>query len=186
MEENILIEKAIGGDVSAFEQLLSNYQTKIYNIAYYLSGNEFDAKDLLQEIMLKVFKSLKSFRGDSSFSRWLWQIAHNTFLDDCKKSYKKNLSLTDSLDSIEWFISDNSSPLEDAEKSYLKKQVDDVLLKIPPKYRLVIVMCDMQGFSYSEIAEINKCSIGTVKSRLNRGRYMLRKKIKISGTFYKD
>jgi len=183
MEENLLIEKAVSGDVSAFEQLISNYQLKIYNIALQLSGNEPDARDISQEVFIKIFKELKSFRSECSFSGWLWRIVHNTFYDECKKSYRKRMSITDSLDSVSYFLKDTSNPFEETEKSLLKKQVEIALSKIPPKYRVTVVMYDIQGFTYNEIAEIIKCSIGTIKSRLNRGRCLLKEKIKKIGTF---
>ncbi|OGS43066.1 MAG: hypothetical protein A2539_09255 [Elusimicrobia bacterium RIFOXYD2_FULL_34_15] len=179
MEENILIEKAVSGDVTAFEQLISNYQLKIFNIALQLSGNEPDARDISQEVLIKIYRELKSFRGESSFSGWLWRIVHNTFLNECKKSYKKKVPLTDSIDSVSYYLSDNSNPLDEVEKSYMKKQIKNALSKIPPEYSITVVMYDIQGFTYNEIAVITKCSIGTIKSRLNRGRNMLKEKLKI-------
>ncbi|MFH0948470.1 MAG: sigma-70 family RNA polymerase sigma factor [Elusimicrobiota bacterium] len=182
-EESTLIEKAKNGDVHSFEKIISIHQEKIYNLAYRLTGNEPDARDLSQDVIIKVFCSIKNFYGKSTFSTWLWRIIHNTFLDECKSKYRKNSSITTSIETVFNITDDKNQPEKEAEKSDFRRQVKQSLLSIPPKYRMAVVMCDIQGFSYNEIADISRTSIGTVKSRLNRGRELLKKIILESGTF---
>ena len=184
IEESALIEKAKDGDVNSFEKLISNHLNNIYNLSYQLIGNEADARDLSQEVVIKIFNSIKNFRGDSTFSTWIWRIVHNTFLDEFKKTYKKMSGFTDSIDSMAWLISSKDSPSEEVEKEELKKQLEQSLLKIPIKYRFVIIMYNIQGFSYNEIAKTIKCSVAVVKSRLNYGRNLLRKILVKSKMFF--
>ncbi|OGS47239.1 MAG: hypothetical protein A2539_10625 [Elusimicrobia bacterium RIFOXYD2_FULL_34_15] len=174
-EENNLIEKAKKGDVRAFEKLISDHLQSIYNLSYQLIGNEADARDLSQEVIIKIFNSIGNFRGDSLFSTWIWRIVHNTFLDEFKKSYKKITSVTDPIDSMPWLAQNDDSPLEEAEKNEFREKFEKALLEVPLKYRLVIIMYNLQGFSYNEIAETVNCSVATVKSRLSYGRNLLRK-----------
>lgn len=182
-DENDLIEKAKCGDAAAFEKLLSYHQEKIYNFAYRLTGNEPDARDISQDAMIKAYLSLKDFRQNSSFSTWLWRIVYNTFLDLCKSSYSKNALLSIPLETALFLKDNNPGPDKEMENSDFRKQVEDTLSKLPLKNRAAIIMCDIQGFSYEDIAEISKISVGTVKSRLNRGRKLLQKLILKSGTF---
>ncbi|MDD5687963.1 MAG: RNA polymerase sigma factor [Elusimicrobia bacterium] len=184
VEENNLVKKAKSGDVNAFEKLISIHQERIYNFAYYLTGNEPDARDLSQDVLIKIFCSINNFEEKSRFSTWVWRIIHNTFLDECKSSYKKNLSQSISLESILHVKDERDCPEKEVEKSQFSENVEQTLLKIPVKYRITVVMYDIQGFSYDEIAEISKSSIGTIKSRLNRGRKLLSKMIMKSGTFF--
>ena len=89
IEESALIEKAKDGDVNSFEKLISNHLNNIYNLSYQLIGNEADARDLSQEVVIKIFNSIKNFRGDSTFSTWIWRIVHIRFLMNSKKHIKK-------------------------------------------------------------------------------------------------
>lgn len=183
-ENIIFLEKAKNGDVDAFEKLIASHQEKIYNFAYQLTGNEPDARDISQETIIKVYNSLKNFRKDSSFSTWLWRIVYNTFLNECKSSYRKKSLLTVSVESLFNLRDNNPEPDKEIENLDFQKQVEQTLLKLPVKYRMTIAMHDMQGIPYEEIARICKISMGTVKSRLNRGRKMLKRIILKSGTFF--
>lgn len=184
VDEKILIEGAKTGAVDAFEKLISIHQEKIYNFAYRLTGNEPDARDLSQDSIIKIFCFLKEFRGESSFSTWLWRIVYNTFLDLCKSSHKKNALLTIPIETTLYLKDNNPGPDKEMENSDLRKRVELALSKLPVRYRMAIIMYDIQGFSYEELAKISKISMGTVKSRLSRGRKLLKKIILKSGTFF--
>lgn len=180
--EKIWLAKSKDGDIESFERLIAKHQHIAYNIAYRMVGNEEDAKDITQEAFIKVFKSIKSFREDSSFSTWLYRIVMNTCKDELRKKKVKVVSIDQRIEtdesSIGIEISDQSySP----ETIYEKKQLHDLLHKaltdLPEQNRIVVIMRDVQGFSYEDIAQCINVPVGTVKSRINRGRQMLREMI---------
>lgn len=178
--ENILLEKAKAGDISAFEQLIECYQRKIYNIALRIVGNYDDANDLAQEVLIRIFKSIGSFKQQSSFSTWIYRITTNVCLDEIRKrKNRKVISLDEEikLDDGEMkrqIVSDDPLPEDMAEKSEMRKIVNDAINRLSEEHKIVIVLRDIQGFSYEEISQIIKCPEGTVKSRINRARQVLK------------
>lgn len=193
MEEMLLIKKAQKGDSDAFEILIEKYFKSIYNIAYRMANNQDDASDMTQEIMIKLFKNLGSFKGNSKFSTWVYRVASNTCLDELKKLNRHNhTSLNaeyDTGDGEVVFEAEDTSPTPDkvAEQRELKQIVASAIAKLNPDHRAVVVLRDIRGLSYEEIARVLNCSEGTVKSRLNRARTSLKEIIKkdfnFDGTF---
>ena len=177
--ENILIKRAVKGDNTAFETLMEKYMGVIYNIALRMAASRDDADDMTQEIMLKIFRSIDSFKGNSKFSTWIYRVAVNTCLDELKK--KKNKTVL-SLDK-EFEDDDGTSQIE------LKDMVAAAITHLSDEHRAVIVLRDIRGMSYSEIAEIMKCGDGTVKSRISRARAQLKtileKEYNFDGTYFK-
>lgn len=174
-EEKDLIHRAKMGDVTAYEELISGYEKKVYNTVYRFLENVEDARDLTQEIFLKIFTSLKNFKEGSSFSTWLYRIAVNTCIDFCRRRKEDTLSILDEMDGSETSMGKYSTLPEDVvENKELKKALNDAIKALPEDQRICVVLRDIQGFSYMEIGEILKCSTGTVKSRINRGRRALR------------
>ncbi|MCR4429887.1 MAG: sigma-70 family RNA polymerase sigma factor [Tepidanaerobacteraceae bacterium] len=175
-EEKELIRMARMGDVCAFERLVSGYEKKVYNTAYRFFDNVEDAKDVTQEIIIKIFTSLKHFREGSSFSTWLYRIAVNTCIDFSRKKKEDFLPLQEGFDENasgiigEYFF----QPEAAAESKELKKALGDAIQALPEDQRICVVLRDIQGFSYMEIGNILNCSQGTVKSRISRGRRTLR------------
>lgn len=178
-----LLEKSRSGDVEAFEQLISKYEKKIYTIAYRFMGNHEDASDLAQEAMLKAYRSMAKFRGDASFKTWLYHITANVCRDELRKrSKRQEVSLDQPL-----VFEDGEAPRQTADWSavpedlYESKEMQEYLGKLirglTDEYRMVIVMRELQGLSYEEIAMKLDCSLGTVKSRLSRARKALKDKI---------
>jgi len=178
--EKILIKKSINGDIESFERLIEKYQVVAFNIAFRMIGNKEDASDMAQEALIKVFKSLKNFRGDSSFSTWFYRIVTNKCIDGIRKMQKVK---TVSLDKE--FESENGNySIEIADNKYLpdklyevkekKELVQTALKRVPEKYRNVLVLRDIQSFTYEEISEITNMPLGTVKSRISRGRLLLK------------
>ncbi|HOJ11975.1 MAG TPA: sigma-70 family RNA polymerase sigma factor [Clostridiales bacterium] len=183
--EKVLIEKSQNGDIEAFEKLIEAYQRKVFNIALGMFGNYEDASDMAQEVFIRIFKSIKSFKGQSLFSTWLYRITTNVCLDELRKRKNKNvisideeIHLDDGEGVVRQIIDESPSPDVIAEKKELKKVVNDAILELSAEHKEVIILRDIQGFSYDEIAEIIKCPQGTVKSRINRARNILKEILK--------
>ncbi len=179
-EEKLLLKKAIKGDIESFERLIEKYQVKAYNIALRMMGNEEDAKDTLQDAWIKIYKSLKNFRQDSSFYTWVYRIVTNTCHDALKKRHRINqvTSLTDYSNSLEGEINDIKDEVHIPERIFENKEYTQLLLealdKLSIDHKQIIILRDVQGFSYEEISQIMACSEGTVKSRLSRARIKLK------------
>lgn len=177
-----LIKRIQLGDMDAFEQLVTQYEKKVYSIAYRLVGNHEDASDLAQEAFIKVFKSIKNFRGDASFSTWLYHVVSNVCRDYLRKNKLKTSSLDEPVvfegECLERQIIDSSlGPNQIAEQKELQAYVQKLILQLPDDYRLVLVLREYMDFSYEEIAKEMNITMGTVKSRLNRARNMLKDKL---------
>jgi len=178
--EKNLLERAKSGDIAAFEQLIDSYQRKIFNIALRMLGNYDDAGDLTQEVLIRIYRSIRSFKEQSSFSTWIYRITTNVCLDEIRKrKNRKVISLDEEIkfddgDMKRQIESDEPTPEETAETEDLKKIVNDAIARLNEEHRIVIVLRDIQGLSYEEIAEVLKCPEGTVKSRINRARQALK------------
>ncbi len=179
-QEISLIEKSTKGDVGSFEELIQPYQKKAFNIAYRMLGNVEDASDVTQEALIKIFKSLDKYQGKSSFSTWVYSIVNNTCIDYIRKNKKTNVVYLDQ----ELQARDGSYKMEIAdemntpeylfEKQETQKMVQDAINQLNVDHREIIVLRDINGFSYQEIAGMLDCSEGTVKSRISRARAHLK------------
>ena len=185
LDEKELIERSQKGDIDAFEELVARYERKVYTIAYRYMGNPEDASDLAQETFLKVFKSIDKFRGESSFSTWIYRITANICKDELRKIKRKPQT---SLDQEIWLdegsvirqvVDEKPTPDEVFEQKELWNYLQDLIANLSPEYRMVIVLRDINGYSYEEIAQITETSLGTVKSRLNRARKALSEQINL-------
>ncbi len=180
-EEKLLLSHAINGDVESFEKLIESYQLKAYNIAFRMLGNEEDAKDAIQDSFIKIYHSLHNFRGDSSFYTWVYRIVSNTCYDFLKKKNRLNnniMSLTSYNNSLEGEIGDIKDELHQPDILLDNKENEATMVqcihKLSYDHKSVIILRDIQGFSYEEIAQILNCSEGTVKSRISRARNKLK------------
>jgi RNA polymerase sigma-70 factor, ECF subfamily len=182
--ERELLNKAKKGDVEAFEQLIEGCQKKVFNIALRMIGNYEDASELAQEVFIKIFKSIKNFREDSLFSTWVYKVTTNICIDELRRrKNRKVISLDEEIitqdGSISRQVEDLSpTPQMQVEKKELKKIVNEAIKELSEEHRAMIIMREIQGFSYEEIAQILKCPEGTVKSRINRARNQLRQILK--------
>lgn len=181
--EEELITRSQNGDINAFEELVARYERKVYAIAYRFMGNQEDASDLAQEAFLKAYQSIKNFRQEASFSTWICRIISNVCRDELRKLKRKNQT---SLDEEVWLaegavtkqIKDTGlTPEQVYEHKELKGYLQSLINNLNTEYRMVVILRDIQGYSYVEIAEMLDCSLGTVKSRLNRARKALREQI---------
>lgn len=174
-DENSALERAKQGDERAFEDLLAAYDKRIYNIAYRMMGNPNDAQDMAQEAIIKAYRNLGSFKGSCMFSSWIYRITVNTCLDELRRRKKRNVVYLDAVEN-EGAAYPDRAPLPDqvAESNEKYKVILSAIRDLTEDYKTVIVLRDMQGFSYQEISQIIDCNIGTVKSRINRARNILK------------
>jgi RNA polymerase sigma-70 factor (ECF subfamily) len=155
-----------------WEEVARVYGRKIYNFAYRLTGNPDDAHDLVQEVLLRVRRGLESYQP-GSFEGWLWRITRNAFLDDIRRKKRRPTSpLPEDVDRWDLASSD-SADIEYARVS-LGDDIQKALLELPIDFREAVVLCDVVGLSYEEIALACAVPIGTVRSRIHRGRKMLK------------
>lgn len=179
--DDTLVQKCKKGDLDAFDELVKRYENKVFTIAYRFVGNYTDANDLAQETFIRVYHALPSFRGDSSFATWLYRIASNVCRDELRRQRRQKKVSLDELMSQPGgnaSLADNSmTPEEVLEKNELQRAVQQCLDTLSDEHRLILVMREIQGLSYEEIAVSLDCSLGTVKSRLNRARQALKQKM---------
>lgn len=178
--EQYLLEKAKAGDVAAFEELVGSYQKKMYNLAYRIVGNPEDAADMVQEALIRIFRSIAKFKEQSSFSTWIYRITTNVCLDELRRrKNKKEFSLDQEIhgedgDMKRQIKSDDISPDSAAEQEELREIVNSAINSLPEDQKVVISLRDIQGLTYSEISQVLDCPEGTVKSRINRARNALK------------
>ena len=155
-----------------WEEVARVYGRKIYNFAYRLTGNPNDAADLVQEVLLRVRKGLASYQP-GSFEGWLWRITRNAFLDEVrKKSRRPTAPLPEEVD--RWDVSASPSADIEYDRISLGDHIQKALLELPYEFREAVVLCDVVGLSYEEIAKAVAVPVGTVRSRIHRGRKLLK------------
>lgn len=179
LNENKLIERASGGDPSAFNRLMEAHERRMYAVALRMCGNREDAQDCLQEAMLRIYRSISSFKGQSSFGTWVYRITMNTCLDELRRKKNKQSTSLDGLLDTGWSPQDESaSPEKHAVQSETRRLLHQAIQDLPEDMRSAIVLRDIQGLSYEEIAQALDINVGTIKSRISRGRDKLREKLK--------
>jgi len=182
-----VVSAVVAGDGAAFETLVHRYQRKIYNTVLRLTGDANESEDLTQEVFLKLYRGLASFRGESSFSTYVYRVASNTAVDWLRKRGPQTLSLTDEYEdgeSMEHALPDPApSPDEKMSLDERRRALSEAIAALPDHQRLVLVLREVDGLSYQEIASVTGIGEGTVKSRINRARKNL-KKMLIEGNFF--
>jgi RNA polymerase sigma-70 factor (ECF subfamily) len=174
--DNVLVERFVNGDKNAFNQLVSKYEKSVYRIAYRFFYDEEEAMDATQEIFLKVYKSLHKFEKRSSFKTWIYRIASNTCITISEKRKKGKEGLFKTI--MNWWSDRNiETPEEEVlakESSQItQKMVVEKLSQLPAKYRMPVILKDIEGLPLEKICEVLDIPLGTVKSRINRGRRLL-------------
>ncbi len=155
-----------------WEEVARVYGRKIYNFAYRLTGNPADANDLVQEVLVRVRRGLDSYQP-GSFEGWLWRITRNAFLDEVRKRKRRpTVPLPDEVD--RWDLAKADPADVEYARISLGDDIQKALLELPVEFRESVVLCDVVGLSYEEIAKAVAVPIGTVRSRIHRGRKMLR------------
>lgn len=158
-----------------WEEVARVYGRKIYNFAYRLTGNPDDASDLVQEVLLRVRRGLPDYQP-GSFEGWLWRITRNAFLDEVRRRNRRpSQSPPEELDRSE--LGSSPPPDEVLDSIRLGEDIQKALADLPYEFREAVVMCDVVGLSYEEIAAATGSPIGTVRSRIHRGRKLLRERL---------
>lgn len=183
-DEPDLIARSREGDLDAFNVLVGRYQQGLYNLCLRMLGTREPAEDATQEAFIQAFRRLSTFRGDlpggraGSFRAWLFRIGANACYDEMRRRRSRPaLSLDRPRGEDEGTTdvpADTATPDEQMERLELADVLQQALLRLPEEQRLAIILADVQGLDYSEIAEAMSCSLGTVKSRISRGRSQLR------------
>ncbi len=178
-KEILLIKRSQKGDIDSFEQLISDNSKLAYNIALKMLKNKEDAEDVSQEALIKVYKNIDRFNMNSSFKTWMYRIVVNTCLDHMRKNKNTVVSIDKPIktehNEFQVEIEDKRpSPEEIFERKETQKLVIEALNQLDDNFKSAIILRDINDFSYEEIADILTCSLGTVKSRISRGRQKLR------------
>ena len=186
MTEKELVRAAQRGDDSAFEELVRTYEKRVYHLALRMCGNVDDAYEVAQEAFLSAWKGMRFFRGDSSFSTWLYRLTSNAAIDFLRRQRRQGGSDGVSLDDEDTFleVADPApSPHQQAERLELRDALARGLGALTPEHRQVLLLRELQGLTYEEIAAALELDLGTVKSRIARAREKLRKYLVASGNF---
>ncbi len=172
-----LIERCLGKDDAAWEMVIVRFRRRVFHIAYKFTGKHDEAEDLTQEIFLKVFKSLEKFHRDADFSTWLSSVARNYCIDHYRARKREKEVLVEDALAFDLAPASYGNPyraLEDQDRRSLMREGLD---QLPVNQRTVVVLRDIEGLDYREIAAALEISLGTVKSRLARGRDALRSQL---------
>lgn len=188
--DTLLVERCRRNDQAAFDEVVGRYKNKVYNYISRMVGDSEDAEDLTQEVFVRMYVSLETFRRQSSLSTWLFRIAGNLCIDHFRRT-KKHRAIAYSLD--EAMEGDESGRREVADTAFepqrlleqgeMAAQTERALAQLPEKLRAVVLLHDIEGLPYEEIARIIGCPLGTVKSRLFNARLQLRQKL---SAYWKD
>ena len=174
-----LLLAAKAGDHDAFASLVRAYQDRVYSLAYYMTKNHHDAEDVAQEVFLKIWRSLPSYRGDHEPDTWIMKIAKNACLDHLKqKRTVEPLEWERDGEALERPIADEdvqSNPPQAFAQKEMRDEVAKALLRLPPEYREILTLRYMDGLSYEQLCRVLEIGEGTVKSRLWRAKNTLKK-----------
>jgi RNA polymerase sigma-70 factor, ECF subfamily len=160
-----LVRRYLAGDSGAFTDLVRRHETRVYNLAYRMLGNADDAREASQEAFITCVRKLKGFRGESAFGTWLYRVASNACYDALRRRKRTPVPLEE--------LPEAESGLDVAASSADVVDVQRALVRVPEEFRLVLILHDVEGMPYEEIAVAVGIPVGTVKSRLHRGRVAL-------------
>lgn len=177
MKEKELVHKAQTGNEEAFTALFEKYRIKMFNLAYSFTRNQETADDLAQDIFIKAYLSLSKFQYKSELGTWLYRIGINTIKDHLRKEGRRKAVLFDeNIAGLTPRTDEFAKRDAEQEKESQKLALYETIRSLPDNHRIILILRDIQGFSYGEIVKILNISPGTVDSRLHRARKMLRKK----------
>ncbi|MEO8597037.1 MAG: sigma-70 family RNA polymerase sigma factor [Candidatus Solibacter sp.] len=171
--EHELIEACRRGEPDAFRALFESQKDKVYSIALRFSGDQALAMDIAQDTFLKLFSSMTSFRGDSSFSTWVYRLVVNSCLDYKRRSWR-TIPMADEFLSV---LRSPGDTLHGLMRAQMNDRVQQAVEKLPADQRIVVLLRYTEGLAYDEIAEVLACSVGTVASRLNRAHKVLERRL---------
>ena len=193
--DSSLVESCRAGDLNAFDVLVERHQNRIFNVCYWMLGNRDEAADASQDAFVRAYRSLASFRGDSAFGTWLHRIAVNCAIDATQRRKRAPVLYSD----LKPFGEDeredpepdaSTQPLHDPSLLALREEkraaVRHALASLPEHYRVVLVLFDIEGYSYEDIGHTLELPLGTVKSRISRARQSLRERLESSRELFED
>ena len=178
-------------DQAAFDQLVERHSDRAFQLAYSILQNRQDAEEVVQDAFIRIYRSLGNFRGDAKFSTWMYRIVVNLCNNKFRWNKVRGANCTISIDAplpnaegdedlrLELPSSD-ASPNEQAEFADLRERLEKAMATLPESYRTAVMLRNVQQLDYEEIAKILDCAVGTVKSRINRGRELLRQALKVN------
>lgn len=183
VDDVTLVERVKKGDSEAFQELVSRYENKVYRLAIKLTRNETLAEEVLQEVFLRIYEKLDTFRGESALSSWIYRIAANAcFAKLNLEKRHQHADLEETMPQAEQALHEQQEPSPDApDRSLLSSEALDVISgaieRLPEDFRVVLVLRDVEGLANEEVARILDLSVPAVKSRLHRARLLLRKRL---------
>lgn len=177
-EESELISRCQQGDPKALKEIFNLYHQKVYRIAYGVVREREDALDIVQEVFIKLYRSIRNFKGKSHFYTYLYRMTLNQAIDYTRKMKKSPFIRTDWEKEAEPVDGDSQRPDSKASQKQFEERVQKAMEKLSEDQRAVLILRDIEGLSYQEIAEVIKCSLGTVMSRIHYGRRKLRELLK--------
>ena len=171
-----LVQRCLRGEGTAWEELVHHHARRVYNLCYRFTGNSAEAEDLSQEVFLRIYRTLASYRtAYGGFPTWLTSVTRNLLVDHYRRT--RHDRVTDSLEDVFPKVEEKHSPMRTPDKaalaSELSSQVQSALSHLSPDLREAVILRDLQGLEYSEIQQVLSVPEGTVKSRINRGRIEL-------------
>lgn len=173
-EEQELISEAINGNIEAYEHLIVKYEQKIYSLCVHMLNDTDEAYDASQEVCIKIWQQIKYFRGTSKLSTWIYRVTMNQCLDILRKNKRKKEKVLESAEVVE-----EVDYWNDVSLKVMNEEAYTILIQaineLKEDYKVVVVLRDLEEYSYEQIAEVLRLSLGTVKSRLSRARAKLRK-----------
>ena len=173
--DELLLRRACKGDVQAFEELMQSHESRIYAIALRMMGNREDAQDCAQEAMVRIYRAMGSFKGQSALATWIYRITMNSCLDELRRRKARKVTSLDSLVDNGWSPTDTGdTPEEHGLRVEKQNALNQAIQSLPDDMRAAIILRDVKGYSYDEIASILDANVGTIKSRISRGREKLR------------
>jgi len=183
VSDTVLVKQFSRGSVAAFEEIVRRYETKVFNLALRFTRNQEDAEEVLQDVFTTIYKKIDGFQGKSAFSSWLYRIVVNAaFMKLRKRKQQHAVSIEDLSPLVKQTFLDQECGYSLRSDTIsmnreLKEQLHGAIHRLPPQYRAVFVLRDVDGLSNQEVGEILQLSIPAVKSRLHRSRLLLRKKL---------
>jgi RNA polymerase sigma-70 factor, ECF subfamily len=183
VSDSELVEQFCRGSMEAFEELLSRYEAKVFNIAMRFTRNQEDAEEVLQDVFTTLYRKLAGFEGKAAFSSWLYRIVVNAaFMKLRKRKQSTTTSFDDLPESVQQLCFDGDAAIDNrsdtrSQTREIRRILEEAVGRLPEQYRAVFMLRDMEGLSNQEVSDILDISIPAVKSRLHRSRLMLRKRL---------
>ncbi len=184
LTDDELVTRARGGDADSFNQIVLRWERPIYALAYRVIGREEDARDVCQETFLRAFRALPGFKGEAKFSSWLYRIALNLCRDWIRRKRRAPvMQMPEGIDPIE--MAGERGPVESIEALVARRElsavVEEAMASLPEAQRTAIILKEYHGMTFQEIADLQRCPLSTVKTRLYQGLSVLRKQLEAGG-----